>query len=414
MLLTVGAAIGVQAWRRGRLIPALRHPVSLGLAVFVGLALVSALINAVPPQVAAVGLAFTLDAAALFYLPRMAGFTLRQSLRAVVVILALVGVAAIGGLSQWILAPDFLGLGAWQGSFGEGTRLTSIFTDPLIFGALLGGMIPFAALGVTSLRRPGLRLISLVGMVVLFMPLFLSFSRGAWVGFMIGCLALAIISWRTFALTIGIGIISLMMTITLPRSLLVPPGPPSDTPAPPQRSLLDSTLARLNEIWTGRDLRTRFILNALPIIGDHPLLGVGPGRYGGAAADVFGTPVYEEYGTSALLTDPQQLTVDNFWLHLLVESGLLGFAAYAGAALAALAPIVRLARHSRGTHRFLLGGIAAGSVALAADSISTMLLEANSVAFVVWLLLGLGSLLVAAKAGEWFAAAAARETTPAA
>jgi O-antigen ligase len=231
------------------------------------------------------------------------------------------------------------------------------------------------------------------------MPLYLSFSRGAWGGLLLGgAVVLAIISWRTMAITFGVAVISLMMAITVPRMVLydAPPPPAVDVapdPQPPrQPSLIDSTIARISEIWAGRDLRTLFVANGAPIVVDHPILGVGPGRYGGAAADIFGTPIYAEYGTDALFLDPQQRTVDNFWLHTLVETGVLGFVAYAAAGLAALVPLVRAARKLTGWNRFLVGGIAAGTAAMAANAVTTMLLEANSVAFVVWFLLGLGSL----------------------
>src|SRR5690606_21674908 len=115
------------------------------------------------------------------------------------------------------------------------------------------------------------------------------------------------------------------------------PAPPSENgevAEPPERpNVIDSTFGRVGTIGEGRDLRTLFVLNGLPILADHPLLGVGPGRYGGAAADLFETPIYAEYGTDALLTSPTQRTVDNFWLHLAVESGVLGTAAFLAAAL---------------------------------------------------------------------------------
>ena len=404
VLLTVGTALGFQAWRRGRLVPAIRHPVTIAFGAFLAVTLISALVNAVPPQVALVGVGFTLDAAACFYLPRLVGFSVRQSLIAVGVILALVMVSAIGGLIQWTLNPNFLGLVVWQGWFGEVYRLASIFSDPNTFGALLIGAIPFAAFGITSLHRPGHRLAALIAAILLFMPLYLSFSRGAWGGLVVGGgIALAFMSWRTLAITVGIGIISLMMAVTVPRMVLydAPPPPPlpevEATPEPPrQPSLIESTIGRIAEIWAGRDLRTLFIVNGVPIVLDHPLVGVGPGRYGGAAADVFGSPVYAEYGTDKLFLDPNQRTVDNFWLHTLVETGILGLAAFVAAGLAALVPLIRAARRLRGWNRFLVGGIAGGTAAMAANAVTTMLLEANSVAFVVWFLLGLGSLALGA------------------
>jgi hypothetical protein len=409
MLVTVGLALGVRAWRRGTLAAALRHPTTLGLAAFCLVALVSALVNAVPPEVVLLGMSFTLDAAACFYLPRLVGFSVRQSLLAVGVVFALVFVSGLGGLAQWVLAPDVFGLVAWQGNYGEVYRLASIYSDPNTFGALLIAMIPFAALGITSLRRPGHRLAALIATILLFMPLYLSFSRGAWGGLLVGGgLMLAIISWRTLLVTAGIGAISLMMAITVPRTVLLPPQPAAPPPdpavapeAPPrQPSLIDSTIARISEIWAGKDLRTLFVVNGLPIVIDHPILGVGPGRYGGAAADIFGTPIYSEYATDELFEDPLQRTVDNYWLHLLVETGMFGVAAFVAAAVAALIPIVRLARTARGWLRVLVGGIAAGSAAMGANAVTTMLLEANSVAFFIWFLLGLGSVAVASVAGH--------------
>jgi O-antigen ligase len=126
------------------------------------------------------------------------------------------------------------------------------------------------------------------------------------------------------------------------------------------------------------------------------LIGVGPGRYGGAAADIYGTPVYAEYGTDELFEDPTQRTVDDFWLHLVVESGLLGLATYLAMLGAALAPIVRAARRAVGAREVALAGIGGAVIGLGVNALTTMLLEANSVAFLFWFLLGVGSQLMLA------------------
>jgi O-antigen ligase len=174
----------------------------------------------------------------------------------------------------------------------------------------------------------------------------------------------------------------------MPRDLLGDSG--ADRP-----DLFDSTVGRFGEIGGGRDLRTLFVLNALPIIGDHPLVGVGPGRYGGAAADLFGTPVYAEYGTDELFIIPTQRTVDNFWLHLLVEMGIAGTAAFVAAALIPGVRVARAVGHATDARRILLGGVAVGAAALVVSSVSTMLLEANSVGFLFWFLLGIGEIVAA-------------------
>ena len=418
MLLSVGLALTIHAWRTGRLVPALRHPTSIGFALFAVIAILSTAANAVPPEIATMGVAMTLDACACFYLPRLVGFSTRQVMAAVAVIVILVFISGLGGLGQWTLRPDLFGLRAIQGRYGEVWRLASIFSDPNTFGALLIGVIPFATFAITALRRPAYRIAGIALAILLFMPLYLSFSRGAWAGLLIGGgLALALMSWRTLAVTVAIAVVSFFLAVNAPREILLPPRTPlaalSPRPTilpnaspvatpnlespdrPRQPSIVDSTIARLSEIWAGEDLRTLLVLNGIPIVRDHPLLGVGPGRWGGAAADIFGSPVYDEYATGELIAgSPQQRTVDNFWLHTLVETGIPGFVAFVGAGLAAGIPILRAARRATGWQRVLLGGIGAGAAAIAVNSVTTMLLEANAVAFLLWFLLGLGSVLV--------------------
>jgi O-antigen ligase len=409
LLVAVGAALSVQAWRRGRLLEAIRHPLTWFLLAFAAISILSALVNAVSPLVALAGMAFTLDACACFYLPRLVGFTTRQSLVAVGVFATLVFVSGLGGLAQWVLRPDFLGLLAWHGRYGEVWRLASIYSDPNTFGALLIAVIPFATFAITSLRPRGYRIGAFVVAVLLFVPLYLSFSRGAWAGLMVGGgLALALISWRTLLVAILIGALSFVLAVRAPREILLPPvadvpaasGESTASPGAPSRprqpSLVESTIARINEIWAGKDLRTLFVLNGVPIVLDHPVLGVGPGRWGGAAADIFGSPVYDEYETGELIEgSPQQRTVDNFWLHTLVETGLAGLVAFMAAGVVVGLAIVRAARRALGWRRVLLGGIAGGTAAMAANSMTTMLFEANAAAFFIWFLLGLGSLLAA-------------------
>ena len=59
---------------------------------FIAVAAVSAVLNGVPAHIAAIGLIFTIDAAACFYLPRLVGFSLRDA-RAAIGALAVIAVA---------------------------------------------------------------------------------------------------------------------------------------------------------------------------------------------------------------------------------------------------------------------------------------------------------------------------------
>ncbi len=59
-------------------------------------------------------------------------------------------------------------------------------------------------------------------------------------------------------------------------------------------------------------------------------------------------------------------------------------------------PILRAAAAATNWRRVVLFGIAAAALTIIVNSFTTMLLEANSVSFVFWFILGMGSRLAAA------------------
>jgi O-antigen ligase len=264
--------------------------------------------------------------------------------------------------------------------------------------------------------------------LLLAMALLFTYSRSAWFGTVLGIVVASLITRRLRLLpyAAGIAAVALLLASVLPRDVLraeqASPSPrasasarptattshppkatasPSRSPSPaasdiPSSNFLGSAIDRALRIVGGSDLRTRLVTNAGPILADHLLLGVGPGRYGGAVADWYPTPVYRSYGTNKLLTYQigfkkffHQQTVDDFWLHLVVESGILGTLAFGGLILVPLLVIARSVRPSTDEGVVLIAVVAAGLVGVF-TSLSTMLLESNSGAFPFWLLLGVG------------------------
>jgi O-antigen ligase len=391
MLLAVGLILAGKALLDGRLVAAFRNPVTVALIAFVLVAAISAVLNGVPPIVATVGVLFTLDAAALYFLPRLVGFSPRQSLVAMGAIGTVVVVAAVLAIAQALLSPRLLGMRPVRGRFGEEVRLASLFGDPNVFGAFLVIAVPFAVLGAARLPDRRLRWLSGAIAFILLLALWLSFSRGAWIALVLGVgTMLALVDRRALVIGLLLAVTSFGTAVVMPRNLLVP-----DQRRP---NIIDSTVDRFGAIGIQGDLRTLFIVQSLPIIRDHPALGVGPGRFGGAVAFNYGTPIYDDYGFRPLFWNPAQRTVDNFWLHLLVETGILGAAAFLAAALIPGIRILRAARRSLGWRRILLGGMAAALAGMAISSGTTMLLEANSIGFAFWFVLGIGTLAVTATA----------------
>jgi len=392
LLLAVGPALVIQAARRGTLRAGLSHPLLPFLLIFVAVAIASALLNGVPVVQAIAGIGFTLDAVALFVLARIVGYGPRDALIAIGAFVGLLVLGALVALGQALLSPHILGLSVLQGRFGEPYRLASFFGDPNVFAAFLSAAIPVLLFGATGLRTPRGRRAALAAGALLLLALWLSFSRGGWLGAIGGfVISSLLLDRRVLRIGLAVGVMAFVVAIVMPRDLLVQD--PSLTARRPD--LFRATFGRVGAVGEGEDLRTLLIANAVPIVRDHPLLGVGPGMYGGAAADIFGTPIYSEYGTDLLLVDPEQKTVDDFWLHLLVETGIFGFLAFVAMVGTALAPIIRGARTAAWGRWVALSGIVGATFCILVNSLSTMLLEANSVAYLFWFLLGLGSILAA-------------------
>ena len=374
------------AWigaRRGTLVTAVRHPFSVAVAVFGAITVVSAAVNAVPPTVAAAGLLFTLDAAILFYLPRMVGYSheeARQAMWAIAGVVALTSLLAIG---QALLSPDLLGVTPVTGMSGEGVRLGSLVRDPNILGTLIGMALPFTLFSLVRLPRGRRRWVIFGMALALVLALLLTYSRGSWLGVAVGFGVVALIIDRRALLAFGaVVVLAYATAVVMPKGILAGGSLGYDPFA--------TTVNRFDAVGEGRDLRTLFIRNALPIVAEHPILGVGPGRYGGAAASVFGSPVHIAYGTDLLLTN--QRTVDNFWLHMGVEGGVLGISAFLAMIGTALLHPIRALRGATGSRFSVPAGVVSATAVVCIAAVTTMLLEGNTAAFLFWFLLGIGSL----------------------
>jgi O-antigen ligase len=399
LLFLAGIVIAVLGLQRRTLTAAFRHPVFYGLVAFAAIGIVSAAVNAVPPITAAAGIIFTIDAAALYFLPRIVGFERREVLIVAVAFVAVATIAAVLALAQVLLRPDILGLASSQGRFGEGVRVGSFLNgNPNMLGAILGLAVPFPVFAIFRLTRAW-RVLAICVAFVLILALFFTFSRGAWLGLGLAMVVVgAIVDRRAILALLVLGALAYGAAHVMPRHILGTAAERSQL----ELDIEDATIGRIGAIGAGNDLRTLFIQNAVPIIRDHPLVGAGPGRWGGAVSSHFTSPLWDQYTDGRapeVCPAPGEAgackgrTVDNFWLHILVEFGILGALVLVGVLAAAGTEILRAARRTNAYERVLLAGCAAAVIVLGVDSISEMLLEGNTSSFVMWLLLGLGSAL---------------------
>lgn len=392
MIAITGLVVSVNAYRRGAFWPALRDPVLVLMIAFVAVALVSAVLNATPPTVAALGIVMTVDALAVYFIARM----IPSGPPAVAIAIgAIVGVAAVAsliGILQVVLHPDLLGFASFAGRFGEGGRITSFLGNPNMVAAVVGFALPFPLFAARHLPQQRHRRLAFAVLVGFALTLVLTFSRGAWLAVALGVLVgIVVLDWRALRTLVTAILIAWLITIVMPRNLLIPAEdlalyfPESGAP-----SILDSTLDRLDEVYERRDLRMRFIREGIPIVIDNPAWGVGPGRYGGAAASIIPSPVYAQYGTDLY----GFRTVHNFWLHLLGEVGVIGTTIFLTMIVGLWLRMVHAARHEREPVSFvLLAGTATALGIVSLNNMTEMVFEGNFPGFVIWMAIGLVSTL---------------------
>lgn len=386
VIVVVGVPIVVRAARAGSLVAAFRDPVTLLGAAFVAVAAASALVNGVPALVATLGVVVTVDALAVYYLVRMLPFDRRGITIAVGALVAAATLAALLGIAQFMLTPEILWFRAFAGSFGEGSRVTGFLGNPNLLAALIGLALPFPLYAARHLPSVADRRLAVGVAIVLALGLVMTFSRGGWASVLLGVgIGALLIDRRILLLVAAVGVAAYFVVAYAPRDLLVDP---AHRPAYAD-GLFDSLGRRLGALVDNDDLRLRYIVEGMPIILDHPIIGVGPGRYGGAVATIIESPIYAEYGASLY----GYRTVHDFWLHTLGEVGVAGTVLVLTMVLGLILRLVRAARRAMGMDRVLMAGIATSGIVMTLNNLTEMLLEGNFPAFAIWMLLAFGSLM---------------------
>lgn len=338
LLLLAGA--GLRAWRGREPLARARTPLDLPLLAFLVIGAAGAAWNAVPPLVAGLGLLALTKGPLAFLVAAHTPLRRREIARACALLIGLVAAAGVVALLQRAFGEAghlLTGRGAywalWQGRKVPGpfSHHNALGHACVLAGALLAGLAvaESEARGGASAagRPPPRRLAPWLAAAGCGLGLTLSASRESW----LATVAAAV------ALSLGAGSRRVTAAALAGSAALLATGAAIYAGSQALRAEMARRLAGVPAGWRDFELgltdwafrgeyRVYALRKSLEILADRPWLGTGPGRYGGAVAQRYGSPVYDAYAFLPL--DGVYEPLDLFWARLPAELGLLGAGAY--------------------------------------------------------------------------------------
>ena len=344
----------VQMALRGKLTYRLT-PLDLPIALYLAVATFLFLVRSPQLGIAVEGVRVYIEYLLWFFVTSNLLLNKRQ-VRALVNLLVLIGaLVAIHGVYQYIIGVAIPS--TWLDSTESvRTRVFSIVGSPNVLGSFLVLVIPITVSQVLSARGRLLRYLYVLCLAPMVLSLLFTYSRGAWLA-MAGALAIygLLYNWR----------ILLALAVAAYAAPKVIPGIAS------RIGYMLSPAYLLSSARAGRVARWNVAINK---VQDHPLVGEGFGRFGGAVA---------------ARHIPSSNYVDNFYLKTAAESGILGIVAL----LWLLLNGIRCALNSyrRLTDTYLKGlavGLISGLLGVLLHNGVENIFEVPMMAVYFWLLLG--------------------------
>ena len=215
----------------------------------------------------------------------------------------------------------------------------------------------------------------------------LTFSRSSWFGFLFGFLFLAFIikrdkrvMWGSLITTVLLGLYLAYSGIVVSRLIDVP----GQTFA--ERFFEAFSYERWRGEYYGLGRLFWIVQTVTNVLPASPLFGWGPGQYGGGAALLFhNTRVFDELGLPYGVYGTEGY-IDNNWLSILGETGLIGFSFFVWTYLALFAYAIRLGKRSSYAFDRALGfGFAAAMIAVALNAFLATFFEVRSLAVYLWM-----------------------------
>jgi len=274
-----------------------------------------------------------------------------------------------------LISIPLLLVGCYQGLSGQTTsrlwvstaenlvqaRAFGFFGSPNILGGLAMITVIIAVSKFLSLKKWWY----LVYGIIALLALVLTFSRSAWIGLGVGiAAALLIKNWK---------LIFISPLVLL--ALIVPSIKQRIFVSLSQSYMIDAALD--GRVWSFN--------TAMEIFKTSPIIGTGPGTYGGQTAIYFNSPVYLRGIQNGYVALPY---TDNQWLQIAVQTGILGLITIVGFFISHL--VNNLKRYFK-THEYLYLGVVAATIALLINGLFANVLEFGAVSILGGVYLGLGN-----------------------
>ncbi|MDH7577567.1 MAG: O-antigen ligase family protein [Bacillota bacterium] len=333
-------------------------PLDLPLLFFLGTGALLYLLRAPEPEVALDGLRATFQYSLWYFLATRLPADLKQA-RTLLWGLVLVATAvAFYGVYQYIVGVPIPANWVDQAEAGVRTRVFSWIGSPNVLGSYLVLMFPVTAALLITARtlRPKLAL-GCISLAMLACLVF-TFSRGAWLAFLVVTLLYGLLQDRRLLALILAG------AVLLP---VVSPGVANRIQYTFSGQYVESS-QQGGRIGRWEQALDRFLA--------HPVTGVGLGRFGGA--------------TAARYNIPGTFYVDNYYLKLAVETGLLGLTAFLWLLLNAVRYLSGALRELAADpdRRAYACGITAGLLGVLAHNGVENIFEVPMMQTLFWILLG--------------------------
>ncbi|PJA45357.1 hypothetical protein CO174_03470 [Candidatus Uhrbacteria bacterium CG_4_9_14_3_um_filter_50_9] len=223
-----------------------------------------------------------------------------------------------------------------------------------------------------------------------FPALVLTYSRSSWFAFLLGFIFIGLLIKKDKRVLAGLGAFAVLIGLYLGVSGL---NVSLITEAPGQslseRFYESFSYARWRGEYYGLGRTFWFVHTPLDVVAASPILGFGPGQFGGgAAAALHNTSVYEELGLPFGVFGTEGF-IDNNWFSLWGESGTFGLLLYLWMFVVLFKMGLTAAREAKDPYTQALGlGLCACLIAVSFNAFTSTLFEIRTSAFYLWLYAG--------------------------